>query len=338
MENSIFKKEEMTQTQRSVIAVDIGGSKIMTAAFSEDGHVLARDIVPTRVEDGVNKVISRLSGAIETLLDQNVTEIDRLSGIGIACAGGVDSERGIVVTPSPNLPDWVDIHLADIIRGRFNTNTFIVNDASAAALGESRFGAGKGAKNIVLLTVGTGIGGGIIINDELYLGARGGAGELGHMSIDANGPKCGCGNLGCLEMMASGKAVTREAVRRIKNGEKSMMMDMVEGKVDGITVENIAIAANSGDSMALDVMNRAAYYLGIGIVNLVNIFNPDMIIIGGGMSELGEMLIGPGRRLVKERAFSISSQAVRIVTAQLGNEAGIYGAAAYVRDRIRKIK
>jgi glucokinase len=138
--------------------------------------------------------------------------------------------------------------------------------------------------------------------------------------------------------MASGKAVTREAVRRIKNGEKSMMTDMVEGKVDGITVENIAIAANSGDSMALDVMNRAAYYLGIGIVNLVNIFNPDMIIIGGGMSELGEMLIGPGRRLVKERAFSISSQAVRIVTAQLGNEAGIYGAAAYVRDRIRKIK
>jgi glucokinase len=329
---------EMTQTQQSIIAVDVGGSKIMAAAFSEDGHVLARDIVPTQVKDGVNKVISRLSSSIETLLDQNITEVDRLSGIGIACAGGVDSERGIVVTPSPNLPDWMNIHLADIIRGRFNTNTFVVNDASAAALGESRFGAGKGAKNIVLLTVGTGIGGGIIINDELYLGARGGAGEFGHMSIDVNGPRCGCGNLGCLEMMASGKAIARETVARLKSGEKSVMTEMMEGKIEDITTETIAIAANGGDALAKDVMDRAAYFLGIGVVNLVNIFNPDMVIIGGGMSELGEMLIGPSRRLVKERAFSISSQAVRIVTAQLGNEAGIYGAAAYVRDKLRKKK
>jgi glucokinase len=329
---------EPVRTQQSIIAVDIGGSKIMTAAFSEDGHVLARDIVPTQVKDGVNKVISRLSAAIDTLLDQNITEIDRLSGIGIACAGGVDSERGIVVTPSPNLPDWVDIHLADIIRGRFNTNTFIVNDASAAALGESRFGAGKGMKNIVLLTVGTGIGGGIIIDNELYLGSRGGAGEFGHMSIDVNGPRCGCGNLGCLEMLASGKAVAREAITRLKSGEKSIMTDMTGGKIEEITAETVAIAADSGDALAKDVMDRVAYYLGIGVVNLVNIFNPDMVIIGGGMSELGEMLIGPSRRLVKERAFSISSQAVRIVTAQLGNEAGIYGAAAFVRDKMRKIK
>jgi glucokinase len=323
---------------KSIIAVDIGGSKIMTAAFTEDGHILARDTVPTMVEEGVNKVIARISSSIETLLDQNITEIDRLSGIGLACAGGVDSERGIVVTPSPNLPDWKDIHLADIIRGRFNINTFIVNDASAAALGESRYGAGKGMKNIVLLTVGTGIGGGIIIDNELYLGSRGGAGELGHMSIDVNGPACGCGNLGCLEMLASGKAVTREAVGRIKHGEKSMMMEMVEGKIEDITAETIAIAADRGDALAKDIMDRAAYYLGVGVVNLVNIFNPDMIIIGGGMSELGEMLIGPSRKMVKERAFSISSQAVRIVTAQLGNEAGIYGAAAFVRERMRKKK
>jgi glucokinase len=324
--------------QASIIAVDIGGSKILATAFTEDGHVLARDIVPTLAKEGVNRVISRVSSAIDKLLEQNITEIDRLGGIGIACAGGVDSERGIVVTPSPNLPDWSNIHLADILRGRFNTNTFIVNDASAAALGESRYGAGKGMKNIVLLTVGTGIGGGIIINGELYLGARGGAGEIGHMSIDINGPECGCGNLGCLEMMASGKAVTREAVNRIKHGEKSMMVEMVEEKIDNITMETIGIAAHSGDDLAKDIMDRGAYYLGVGIVNLVNIFNADMVIIGGGMSELGEMLIGPSRRMVKERAFSISSQSVRIVTAELGNEAGVYGAAAFVQDKIRKVK
>src|SRR4030042_526792 len=205
-----MKKTE--QNGKSVVAVDIGGTTIMTAAFSADGHILARDVTPNLADEGVSRVTGRLFGAIEKLLDQNITEIDGLAGIGIACAGGIDSERGVVVTPSPNMPGWIDIPLADIVRERFNLNTFVVNDASAAALGESRFGAGKGKKNLILLTVGTGIGGGIIINGELYLGTSGGAGELGHVSIDVNGPECGCGNLGCLEMMASGKAITREVI------------------------------------------------------------------------------------------------------------------------------
>jgi len=159
---------------------------------------------------------------------------------------------------------------------------------------------------------------------------------LGHMTIDASGPKCGCGNTGCLEMLASGMAISRDAVRRIKQGDTSYLVSLVEGKLENINAEIIGMAAQNGDRLARDVMARAAYYLGIGMVNVANIFNPEMIVIGGGMAELGDMLIEPGRRMVAERAFSISSRVVRIVTAQLGNEAGVYGAAALALDMRRQ--
>jgi glucokinase len=318
-----------------VVAVDIGGTKIMTAAFSDDSQMLASDVCPTLASEGVDPVIERLFSAIENILNQDITEISRPAAIGIACAGGIDTGRGVVVTPSPNMPGWVDIPLADIIQKRFGVSTFLVNDASAAALGEHRYGVGRGVNNLVLFTLGTGIGGGIIADGRLYLGAVGGAGEIGHMTVDASGPKCGCGNTGCLEMLASGTAIASDAIGRIQQGEKSILSEMVGGKIENITAEIIGKASRNGDKLSRDVIARAAFYLGIGMVNMVNIFNPEMIVIGGGMAELGEMIIEPGRRMVAERAFSISSRAVRIVTAQLGNEAGVYGVAAYVLEMRR---
>jgi glucokinase len=329
----------MRQTMKQnslVLAVDIGGTKILTAIFTHDGKILAREVCPTLAGEGVSAVIERLCSAIDGLLKGNTLKPSQLAGIGIACAGGIDSEHGVVVTPSPNMPDWVDVPLADIIKKKFNVNTFLVNDASAAALGEHRYGAGKGVNNLVLFTLGTGIGGGIIADGKLYLGAIGGAGELGHMTIDADGPPCGCGNTGCLEMLASGRAVERDAVSRIKQGIKSSLSEMVKGKIEKITAEMVGTAARNGDPLALDVLSRAAYYLGIGMVNAVNIFNPEMIVLGGGMAELGDMLTGPGRRMVTERAFSISSRTVRIVTANLGNEAGVYGAAAFALEQVMR--
>jgi glucokinase len=186
-----------------------------------------------------------------------------------------------------------------------------------------------------LFTLGTGIGGGIIIGGELYLGAVGGAGELGHMTV-AEGPKCGCGNTGCLEMLASGRAVERDAVARLRRGEKSVLRDMVAGALDSVTAVQVGDAARGGDPLACDILARAAYYLGVGMVNAVNIFNPEMVVIGGGMAAIGDMLIAPGRRMVAERAFSVSSGTVRIVIAQLGNEAGIYGAAAFALEQVRR--
>ena len=202
--------------------------------------------------------------------------------------------------------------------------------------GACRFGVGRGLRNLVLLTLGTGIGGGIIIGGELYLGACGSATEIGHMIIDVNGPECRCGNNGCLEALASGTAVARDAIRRIRQGEKSSLMEMAGGEAEEITAEMVATAARKGDSLALDALSQAAYYLGVGMVNLVNIFNPEMIVLGGGMAEQEELFIDPARRIVAARAFQISAQAVRIVTAQLGNEAGVYGAAVYVLEQVRR--
>jgi len=328
--------KEKGQAAKPVVAVDIGGTKIMTAIFASDGKIMAKDVRPTLGVEGVNRVIERISSAIEGLLSDNNVKTSQTGAICIACAGGIDTGRGVVVTPSPHLPDWVEIPLADTIKKKLGISTYLINDASAAALGEHRYGAGRGVKNLVLLTLGTGIGGGIIADGKLYLGAVGGAGEIGHMTIDVNGPRCGCGNIGCLEILASGTAIAKNTVERIKRGEKSSLADMAGGDLNNITTEAIGQAARNGDKLAREVIGRAAYYLGIGLVNTVNIFNPEMIIIGGGMAELGEMIIGPGRKMVAERAFSISARAVRIVTAQLGNEAGIYGAAAFALDSSRR--
>jgi glucokinase len=321
-----------------VLAVDIGGTKILTALFTPGGKMLASEVCPTLAAEGAAAVIDRLCSVIAGLMNSNNLKPSDLAAIGIACAGGVDSGRGVVVTPSPNMTGWSDVPLADIIREKFGVNTFVVNDASAAALGEHRYGAGKGVKNLVLFTLGTGIGGGIIADGELYLGAVGGAGELGHMTIAADGPKCGCGNTGCLEMLASGRAVERDAIARLRRGEKTVLLDVVKGDIDSVTAEQVGAAARAGDPLAQDIISRAAFYLGIGMVNAVNIFNPELVVLGGGMAELGDIFIGPGRRMVRERAFSVSSAAVRIVTARLGNEAGVYGAAAFALDRVGRKK
>jgi glucokinase len=321
---------------KPVIAVDIGGTKVMTALFSADGKMQSKDVRPTLAQEGVDAVIERLSSAINSVLESNGLSLSQIDAIGIACAGGIDTGKGVVITPSPHLPGWADLPLAEIVKKKTGVATYVVNDASAAALGEQRYGAGKGLKNLVLLTLGTGIGGGIIIGGKLYLGKRGGAGELGHMTIEADGPKCGCGNTGCLEMLASGTAVARDSMERLRHGDKSALVDMAGGKIDKITAEMVGSAARSGDKLARDVISRAAYYLGIGMVNIVNIFNPEMVVIGGGMAALGEMIIAPGRKMVAARAFSINTQSVRIVTGQLGNEAGVYGAAAFAFDMRRK--
>lgn len=319
-----------------VLAVDIGGTKIMTALISPQGKMLASNVCPTVVDEGVAAVIERIFSAVDSLLECNKLQPSQLAGISIACAGGIDTEQGMVVTPSPNMPDWADVPLVEKTQKRFQVQSFLLNDASAAALGEHRYGAGRGVNNLVLFTLGTGIGGGVVADGELYLGAVGCAAEIGHMTVDDSGPRCGCGNRGCLEALASGTAVTRDAVRRIRRGKKTSITDMVGGDIDKVTAETVATAARNGDILALEVLNRAGYYLGIGMINMVNIFNPDMIILGGGMAELGDLFIGQGRQMVAERAWPISARSVRIVTAQLGNEAGVYGAAAYAFGKVGK--
>lgn len=309
-----------------VLALDVGGTKIITALVSSKYKMIAREYSLTQAAEGPEAVTKRILNTIDRFLSSRNMSPSQLGAISIAIAGLIDMDRG-VVTASPNLPGWYDIPLRDITKEKYKINTFLINDANAAILGEHRLGAGKGLSNLVLLTLGTGIGGGIIINGKLYLGASGGAAEIGHMIIEVNGPECNCGSFGCLEMLVSGKAIAREAIRRISDGEKSSLFNTVAGKIENITAREVDQAARDGDSLAQEVIAAAATYLGAGLVSLVNLLNPEAIIIGGGLANMGDLLLEPAKQIVMERAFRLSAQAVRIVPAQLGEDAGVFGAA-----------
>jgi glucokinase len=324
-----------TIEQKPVLTVDLGGTKIIAAVVLPDGKIISRNYCLTTAGEGPEIVIDRILFAVNRAIAQANLKTSEVVGIGIAAAGILDTERGIVTT-SPNLPHWHNVPLRDIFADRLGIVTYVINDANAAALGEHRLGAGVGFDNIVYVTVSTGIGGGIIIGGELYSGADGCAGEVGHMTVEADGPQCHCGNFGCLEALASGWAVAKAAIACIKNGEKSSMVELVDGKLEDITAETVAVAARQRDKLAADLVAEAAKYLGIGLANLVNIFNPEIIVIGGGLSKMGDMLLKPARRVLKERAFQLPAQTVRIVRARLGSNAGIIGAAAYVFDHQSK--
>ncbi|MEE8204452.1 MAG: ROK family protein, partial [Dehalococcoidales bacterium] len=306
--------------------------KILAALVSVKNKVVAREYQPTLADGGQRAVIDRIFETIDRLLSKRGIKASQLEAIGIAAAGAIDSAKGLV-TSSPHLPDWCDVALKQIVARRYQVDAFIINDASAAALGEHRLGAGRGVGNLVYLTVSTGIGGGIIINGRLYLGSSGSAGELGHLTIDVNGRRDKCGNIGCLELLASGTAIAEEARRRLKEGQTSALKQIAAGGIESITAEDVAAAAQSGDLLSREVIHQAAHYLGVGMVNIVNIFNPDMIIVGGGVAKMGELLLEPARQVVLKRAFELPARAVRIVTAQLGDDAGVLGAALFAREQ-----
>ena len=315
--------------QKPILVLDLGGTKIIAAVVLPDGEIVSRSYCLTMADKGPEIVIDRILSAVKGAIARAKLKTSDLMGIGVAAAGILDIRRGIVTT-SPNLPGWHDVPLRNILADELDIATYLINDASAAALGEHRFGAGRGFGNMIYITVSTGIGGGIIADGELYLGADGCAGELGHVTIEVDGPQCHCGNFGCLEALASGWALAREARTRINRGENSSIIELAGGKLEDVTAEMIAVAARQGDRLACDIVAEAANHLGIGVANLVNIFNPELIVIGGGLSKMGNMLLKPARKVLKERAFRLPVDTVRIVRAQLGSNAGIIGAAAYV--------
>jgi glucokinase len=318
------------EQQKPVLAVDIGGTAIRLALVSVEGKILARKRLSTKAEEGPTPVINRMLSAMKGLLKSHRVDLYQLHSISIASAGVIDAENGII-TSSPNLPGWINVPLRDTVKTAYRISTFLLNDANAAALSEHQLGAGKGSANLFYITVSTGIGSGIIIDNNLYSGTSGSAGEIGHMTIDVNGPVCRCGSNGCLEPLASGTAVAKEAITRIKNGEQSSLAENRDS-IENITAKDVGQAAKEGDTLALAVISRAAYYLGVGLANLVNFLNPEIIIVGGGLSKLGELLLEPAREVMHERAFRLPAQAVRIVPSQLGDDAGVLGAAIFARQ------
>jgi glucokinase len=301
-----------------VIAVDLGGTKLLAGVVDSDGVVVRRTVRPT-TRAGENELLAEVEGAVAELIE------DGVGAVGVGIPSTIDQRSGTAVS-SVNIP-LTDVDLPARLRERFGVPAAIENDANAAALAEHRYGAGRGASHMVMLTLGTGIGGGLILDGRLYRGAVGAAAELGHMTIDLDGPRCQgtCPGLGHLEALASGTAtdrLAREAAEERPDG------DLGSAAAAGRTVDaRVAVelaAAGPGD--ARELLERVGYYLGTGIASLVNVFNPEVVVLGGGFARAGELLFEPARRVVAERALPPARDVVRIVPALLGVEAGLIGA------------
>jgi len=282
-----------------ILGIDLGGSKILTAVVNSRGEMLSSDEGITPATEGREAVIQSIVESSHRVLKQANVAISEICAIGIGAAGISNPETGILFT-SPHLPGWRDVSLRDIIQEKLGKKTFLTNDANAAALGEFYFGAARGARNFIYITLSTGIGGGIVIDGKIYSGAIGAAGEVGHMTIDDDGPICNCGNRGCWETLASGTALAREARQRIKEGARTSILEYAEGDVEKVTAQVIHSAAEHGDSLARELIARTGYYVGVGLANLINIFNPELIVIGGGLSNIGDMLLKPAFKTAGE--------------------------------------
>lgn len=317
-----------------ILGIDLGGTKILTAVVNTQGEMLSRDHSITPAREGQQAVVRSIFESVGRVLDQAHIATADLVAIGLGAPGLSNPETGILFT-SPNLPGWKDVPLRDIIEKELGKKVFLINDANAAAVGELYFGAGRGARNFIYITVSTGIGGGIIIDGKIYTGSVGMAGELGHMVIDDEGPLCNCGNRGCWETLASGTALAREARHKIKDGVTSSILQLAGGDLEKINAEAIHKAARTGDNLATELIAKTAYYLGVGLANLINIFNPEVIVIGGGVSNIGDMLLEPAFEEAGRRAFKPSYQAVRFARAELGRNSGVLGAAAYALEKMK---
>lgn len=318
------------------LGIDLGGSKMLTAVVDPEGGILSRDETITPATKEREAIIQSIVDSARHALKQAGVTIAEICAIGIGAAGISNPEAGILFS-SPNLPGLRNVLLRDIMQERLGKKTFLINDADAAALGEFHFGAGRGARNFIYVTLSTGIGAGILIDGKIYTGAIGAAGEVGHMTIDDNGPICNCGNRGCWETLASGTALAREARRRIVGGVRTSILEYAEGDIEKVTPQAIDTAAQQGDSLAKELIARTGYYVGVGLANLINIFNPELIVIGGGLSNIGDMLLKPAFKVAEERAFKEAFQAVRFASAGLGPNSGVLGAAAFAFQEMKKL-
>jgi glucokinase len=309
------------------VGIDLGGTKILTGLVNEAGQVIAEDYRKTRAKRGLDFVIGRMAESAMRVIHTAGVPAGSIQAVGIGVPGPVDTDEGIVTQP-PNLPGWRNVPVRALIEETLRIPTFLENDANAAALGEYLFGAGRGSTHMLYVTVSTGIGGGFVLDGALYHGADGAAGEIGHVTILPRGPHCGCGNRGCLESVASGTAIAREGRELVIRGVPTLISELAGQDPEAVTAKVVAEAAHQGDSEAQEIIREAMGYLGVGIANLVNLLNPEIVVMGGSLIKLGDILFNSVRRAVKRRAFPIASQRVRIVPAELGDRVGVCGAAA----------
>ncbi len=309
------------------IGIDVGGTNVKIALV-EDGKIIYSNSVPTYAKMGYEYTVNNIKQSIRDLMKETSTTEKDIEGIGFDFPGQVDYKTGVVKL-APNIPGWVNVPIAQMIEEEFHIPTKIDNDVRCAALGELKFGAGRGCENFICITVGTGIGSGIVINGQIVRGASNAAGELGHIKLRMeDGPLCGCGDSGCLEAYASGPAIVSMAYDYLKGGKSAKFAELAG---DGeITPYIVAKAAEAGDPVAKRIFEIVGYRIGMGLVSVINLLNPEKVIVGGGVAECGDLLLEPIRRTVKSRAMKVAGETVEIVPAQLGNSAGVIGASMLI--------
>jgi glucokinase len=315
-----------------VVGIDLGGTKIRSAVTTVDGTIRGEDVRPTEAEGGPAVVVDRLVGSAQAAVAASGIPYESILAVGVTAPGPVDFDAGVLHQP-PNLPGWDAVPLGRLLKECLDRPVFLENDANAAAYGEWRYGAGVGLRHMIYLTISTGIGAGLILNRQLYRGADGAAGELGHTTIDVNGPPHNCGMIGCVEVMASGTAIARMASEAVAAG-RSVPLARLAAEAGELTAVEVDKAADAGDPAAQEILARASHHLGVGLANYVNIFNPEAIVVGGGVSRIGRQLLDPAFALAKARAFRLPAERVRLVLAALEGRAEVLGVSALARDSL----
>lgn len=306
-------------------AVDLGGTNIKAALADAAGCVVAEAQIPTESQSGPDAVLDRIASLVEGLVERSGQP---LSALGMGVPGLVDVERG-VTRFLPNMPTkWRDVPAAEILLQRLGCDIRILNDVRMATLGELAYGCGRRVETLVFFALGTGVGGGIVIDNKIRLGPLGAAGEVGHQTIVPDGPLCGCGNRGCLETLVSGPAIAAEGIRLMQTGLAPRLHEITGGDAGKVTTREMGQAAAEGDETIADAIRRAGDYLGTGVANVVTTLHPELVVLGGGVSNLGELLLEPVQRAIRERVRLFPPESVRVELSALGDRAGIMGGIA----------
>ncbi|AVQ28219.1 ROK family protein [Fusobacterium ulcerans] len=306
------------------VGIDLGGTNTKIGLLNIEGDILKSSIIKTLSSEGVDKTMERIWGVIQELAKEANINIKNVKGIGMGIPGPVEDQS--IVAFFANFPWGTNVNVKEKLEKITGIETKLDNDANIIALGEAKYGAAKGSKSSVTVALGTGIGGGIYVNGMLVSGFKGAGGEIGHMKIVKDGRVCGCGQKGCFEAYASATGLIREAVSRLTVNKQNLLYTMIEGNIAGLEAKDIFDAAKEGDAFSLDLVDYEAEYLAMGIANILNIINPETIVLGGGVALAGDILLDPLRKKLEKYALPVTLEDLKIVQGILGNEAGIKGA------------
>ncbi len=308
------------------LGVDLGGTNTKIALFKEVKKIEAKRILKTKEYKSKRILINKILESIGDLLKDNNLKNKQIKGLGIGVAGPVDFERGFIYR-LVNVKGWENVPLKSLLYKKLKIKTFLDNDVNLVGLAELKYGAGKGAKNMICITLGTGVGGVLILEGRIYRGSHSTAGEVGHIPINVKGPRCNCGGEACLERYVGNRYIIKRARDLVKKRGKSRILELADNKISKITPEIISQAAKLGDKTAIAVWEETGYLIGVALAGLVNVFNPERIVIGGGVSLAGDVLFKSIRETVAKRAMATPARQVKIVPAKLGEDAGLIGAS-----------